>query len=87
MSPSDSQDFDLLLLTNDAVEKSIKELEPGQLISFKGVLKFIGNEDYPHVIDTAEIGRPTKSISLEEVKKLPQYEFKKTGRLFGGNKL
>lgn len=84
MDPTDSQDFDLLLLTHDGLEQPVANLKEGDYIKFRGALKFIGNEEYPHIIEASELQLPSKTLDMEQVRKLPQYQFKKTGRMFGG---
>lgn len=87
MDPTDSQDFDILLLSSDSLNGVIASVKEGDYVKFHGTLKFIGNEEYPHIVDTSSIELPTKRLEADQLKSIPQYQFKKTGRMFGGKSL
>lgn len=84
MEPTDSNDFDILLQTSADLAHQVEQLHEGDIIKFKGTLKFVGNEEYPHVVDASSIDLPTGRMDMEAVNKIEQYVFKKTGRMFGG---
>lgn len=84
MEPTDSKDFDILLQTSDELASQVEPLQEGDVFMFNGKLRFVGNEEYPHVIEASKIQTPTSKLSIETMNSVPQYVFKKTGRLFGG---
>lgn len=87
MDPTDSQDFDIFLQINSQIEPNIANMNEGDFFKFQGKMNFIGNEEYPHVLEALRIDTPTNRLDFEKVKGLPFYVFKKVSRMFSGKSI
>lgn len=72
--------------TSAEAEKAFGVMEAGDRFKFTASMLIIGNENYPIVARVSEIKEPTSRLSNEQIVEIDKYEFKKKGRMFGGNK-
>lgn len=86
MNPTDSVDYDVLLYSSGKQDDLFDKLKEGDFFKFSGIVRGIGNENRPHLIEYTSLENPTKNLDLVELKNLPRFEFKKNSRMFGGGK-